>query len=274
MTGKIHVLKRHWQKRKLFVKTADWVGYLYNRLLRRLPRLPLPGRGSIISVRLRDHQDPFYVRLGTTDLHVLEEMFHTGEYVFVKEALKDVKCILDLGANVGFSIRYRHEIFPAASIIAVEPDGKNFLLCVRNVEAAHFSHQVKMIQARAGSSRRMVQLGGSEEWSYRMQEAPGAGGCLTEVLPLSEILEAHAGDQTIDLLKCDIEGAEQELFKDCRPWISRIKAIAIELHLPYSAADLAADLKNAGAEFDQIRDFPEKQNPVLLLQNARVAAAV
>lgn len=264
----IPVIVRHWQKRKAFAGTMDWVTYLYNRLLRRLPKWPLPGRQATVKVRLHGQPDPFYIRLGTTDLLVLEEMFGTGEYAFVKNALPDVRTIVDLGANVGFSLRYWQGIFPGASIIAVEPDPKNFRLCQQNIELAHFSRQVTLIQACVGAHRRQVRLQGAEEWGYRMVEGSSPGGIMTDVLPLAEILETHAPNQTIDLLKCDIEGAEQELFGECAPWISRVRAIVIELHSPYSTADFFADLKNSGVAFQVVKIFAEKQNPVILLQAA------
>ncbi len=260
----------HWQARRWFAGTDDWAKYLYDRVLRRMPRLPLPGRRLVAGVTLKGHRDPFHIRLGATDLLVLEEMFQAGEYAFVEENLPNVQRIVDLGANVGFSLRYWHKVFPTAKILAVEPDPDNCHLCIRNVEAARFSHQVTLVQACVGSYRRRVRLGGGEEWAYRMVEGVPASEALTDVLPLAELLETYSMGGSIDLLKCDIEGAEQELFKDCRDWISQGEAIVIELHPPYSPSDLQADLKAAGARFELVREFSAKVCPVLLLRRSTV----
>ncbi len=241
--------------------------HLYNRLLRRIPRVPLPGRRQMVEVKLKRHQEPFLVRLGSTDMLVLEEMFQTGEYTFVEEGLRNVRRIVDLGANVGFSLRYWHEAFPEAKILAVEPDADNLNTCRRNVEAGKFSKQVTLVQACVGSHRRQVRLGGAEEWAYQMIDGGAGQGVTLEVLPLSELLETYAPAETIDLLKCDIEGAERELFADCRSWISRVKAIVVELHPPYSSADFISDLNRNGARFEVVRHFSEKQCPVLLLRS-------
>jgi FkbM family methyltransferase len=198
---------------------------------------------------------------------VLDEMFQTREYSFVEENLQGVQRIVDLGANVGFSLRYWNEVFPDASILAVEPEPENFNLCQRNVEAAGFADAVKLVRACVGSRRGQAHLSGQDEWAYQMSNRPETGAPTVLVVPLSELLETHFPGGRIDLLKCDIEGSERELFADCASWISRIKAIVIELHPPYSTAEFFSDLNRAGAQFDLVREFSDKQCPVLLLRS-------
>ena len=261
------MLKRHWQARQRFAGGRDWLLHLYNRVLRRFPHLPLPRRGAVVAVRLSGQLDKFFVRLGSTDLLVLDELFHTGEYAFVQDALNNVRTIVDLGANVGFSLRYWQQVFPAARMLAVEPDHDNCRLCELNAAAAGSTSQLTLVRACVGSHRRKVRLGGGEEWAYRMEESVAGDAGLTEVIPLGELLAGHFGGGEIDLLKCDIEGAEQEVFADCGAWIGRVKAIVIELHPPYSVDRFLSDLGSSGAQFEIVREFAAKQCPVLLLQN-------
>jgi len=56
----------------------------------------------------------------------------------------------------------------------------------------------------------------------------------------------------IDVLKCDIEGSETEVFKDCSSWIRRVRCMAVEVHNPYRAANLRDDLCRSHA---LIHDF-------------------
>ena len=261
------MLKRHWQARQRFAGAGDWLLHLYNRVLRRFPHLPLPRRGAVVAVRLSGQLDKFFVRLGSTDLLVLDELFHTGEYAFVQDALNNVRTIVDLGANVGFSLRYWQQVFPAARMLAVEPDHDNCRLCELNAAAAGSTSQLTLVRACVGSHRRKVRLGGGEEWAYRMEESVAGDAGLTEVIPLGELLAGHFGGEEIDLLKCDIEGAEQEVFANCGAWIGRVKAIVIELHPPYSVDRFLSDLGSSGTQFEVVRKFAAKQCPVLLLQN-------
>ncbi|HWD91555.1 MAG TPA: FkbM family methyltransferase [Verrucomicrobiae bacterium] len=267
MTALMPAIAPHWRARKNYAGMAGWMIHIYNRLLRRTPQLPLPGRSRAVSVWLKDRRHPFFVRLGSTDMLVLDEMFHAREYSFVEESLRGVHRIVDLGANVGFSLRYWNEVFPGAKILAVEPEPENFNLCRRNVEAGGFADAVELVRACVGSHRRLAHLSGGDAWAYQMSSQPEAGAPSVPVVPLSELLETHFPCGQIDLLKCDIEGAERELFADCASWISRFKAIVIELHPPYSTAELFSDLNRAGAQFDLVREFSEKQCPVLLLRS-------
>ena len=261
-------LNVHWAARRRFAGVWDWALYLYNRVLRRLPRMPMMGRGVVKSIRLSQQRDPFSFRLGATDLLVLEEMFQTGEYAFVQPCLQKAARIVDLGSNVGFSLRYWNNLFPEAHILAVEPDPKNCRLCMQNVQAGRFPHLVRLVQACVGSHRRKVKLGGSDEWAYQMVDGVPASDATIDVLTMDDLLDAHFKGQSIDLLKCDIEGAESELFKNCGSWIKRIGTMVVELHPPYSVSEFQADLKNSGATFSIVREFSEKECPVLLLQSS------
>jgi hypothetical protein len=49
----------------------------------------------------------------------------------------------------------------------------------------------------------------------------------------------------VDLLKCDIEGAESEVFSNCCSWIGLIKNLVAEIHPPYTTQALLSDLKRA-----------------------------
>src|SRR5579859_6039638 len=128
MPNFISAVERHWQARQDFAGSAGWLTHLYDRLLRRAPELPLPGRARIVRVALKGHPIPYLVRLGSTDMLVLDEVFRKGEYKVVETALKNVHRIVDLGANVGFSLRYWHTLFPQAKILAVEPEPENVRL--------------------------------------------------------------------------------------------------------------------------------------------------
>jgi hypothetical protein len=66
---------------------------------------------------------------------------------------------------------------------------------------------------------------------------------------MATLLARHPMDR-IDLLKCDIEGSEAELFANCAPWIDRVRNLVIEVHPPYSPALLHQHLRAAGWEFD------------------------
>ena len=55
---------------------------------------------------------------------------------------------------------------------------------------------------------------------------------------------------TIDLLKCDVEGAERELFESCSSWLPHIRLASVECHHPYTQEDLLSALRANGVDVD------------------------
>jgi FkbM family methyltransferase len=267
MPAFLDTVARHRSTLEQFPRLRDRALYVYGRILRRVS-WPLPGRHSTVQVRLRSQSAPFHLRLSSTDWLVLEEIFQKDEYTIVREAIKDAGWIIDLGANAGYSLRYWQTLFPKARIVAMEPGPDNCTVCSMNIGTAGLDSQVTLLQAGVGAVRQRMRLvdAGDGEWAYRTERAKSGDGLSVDVLPLSEVLEDHAKGQRIDLLKCDIEGAEKELFEDCRAWIGRVNAIVIEIHPPYSLQALMFALERAGASFEIAAQTNQKACPVALLR--------
>jgi FkbM family methyltransferase len=267
MSGLLDTAIRHLRMLSQFPRLRDKALYVYGRILRSVS-WPLPGRMAVVLVELRDHPVPFHLRLGATDWLVLEEIFFKDEYAFVGEITKDARWIVDLGANVGYSLRYWQTLFPNAQMIAMEPEPGNCAICARNIGSAGLESKVELLKAGVGARTGQLNLvdKGEGEWAYRTEANSGKNGQVVEVMTLADVLESHARDERVDLLKCDIEGAERELFDDCRSWIQRIDAIVIELHPPYTLPELLTALKRAGANFEVARVLDRKLCPVVLLR--------
>ncbi len=240
--------------RARFGDARSWVLGLYSGLLLRCRGWPLPGRGAIVRVRFARQKGDYFIRLGTSDLLVADEMFREREYAPVLDSeLGDVRAVVDLGANVGLSIRLWQERFPHARIAGVEPDASNMEVCRRNVDAGPSPERVTLIQACVAGARRKVTLDRSDlAWGFRMKDSgSGGGGATAEVdaITLTDVLERAGIGGAIDLLKCDIEGAEAEVFASCAGWIGGVKRMIVETHAPYDLEQLSEDLLSGGARF-------------------------
>jgi hypothetical protein len=108
-----------------------------------------------------------------------------------------------------------------------------------------------MVQACAAGSARSVFLDRSAgAWRFSMRDFDHSSTEGVPALTLPQILESWAVDVPIDLLKCDIEGAEEEVFADCSAWIGRVKKMVVELHQPYSSERFLEDVRRGGAHFE------------------------
>jgi len=134
-------------------------------------------------------------------------------------------------------------LWPTARILAVEPDHENIKMARRNADIPGKS--TMFVQACVAGTARKVHLDRShDEYSFRMQEGADASEAI-DALTVPQLINQAGFEGRIDLLKCDVEGAEAEIFANCRPWISRVRFLAVEVHAPYTAGALLADLQRA-----------------------------
>lgn len=109
------------------------------------------------------------VRPGTTDVLVVRQVLSEMPCLL---SGGEPKCIIDGGANGGFSSAWFARRFPGAMIYALEPDAENFALLRRNT--CHYSN-VRPIQGALSNTvgeGRLVDSGGGE-WAYALSSALG-----------------------------------------------------------------------------------------------------
>ena len=209
----------------------------------------------VVKLHLRSTDKPFFIRFGTSDCDVLAQIFFGGEYDFLQSSsISSVETVVDLGANVGFFSRWISAICPSALLIGVEPDDGNMTMLRMNVQAGGMNDRYVSHQACVAATNRKVQLNRSQgEWAFSMIEtATAKADSVSEnidTVTVSEIIGMLPGRKYIDLLKCDIEGSEIELFKNCSSWIDKVGSIVIETHPPYSPEEMQKDLASNGANF-------------------------
>lgn len=78
-------------------------------------------------------QAPLMVRPDATDPFIFEEVFILDGYDF--RTGNEPQLIFDIGASVGYASIYFAEKYPAARIIAVEPEASNIELLRKNTAA-------------------------------------------------------------------------------------------------------------------------------------------
>jgi FkbM family methyltransferase len=153
--------------------------------------------------------------------------------IFVQGALEfrapsESPRILDCGANVGLASLFFKRRYPAARITAYEADPALFAIAHANL-LANGAPDVEIVNAALWTSDGRVIFRAEGTDSGMIDGLAGAvDGSAVEVqsLRLRDIL---AGGR-IDLLKLDIEGAEDAVLADCEPVLDRVDAIVMDLH--------------------------------------------
>src|SRR5262245_53082642 len=192
------------------------------------------------AVRLRSH---------TTDISVLSELLVSDSYEPLPHD-RPVQTVVDLGANIGLSFRWLRARYPGARFVCVEPDPGNLEVLRANV--CGVEEHTDVLGVCVGGSERTVKLTTTDgEWGIHMTDTDDPTAHTGEVgVTTMEALLERTGIDRIDVLKCDIEGAESEVFADCRSWIDRVGAMSVECHADSMTTEaLLEALRTNGAHF-------------------------
>lgn len=178
---------------------------------------------------------PGRIRMMDLDVHYSDLLSFCPQWddIFVKQTLAFESAtasprILDCGANVGLASLYFHRRYPQARITAYEADPALFEILRTNLEtnnAGGVEARHAAVWTSAGTLT--FQCEGSD--SGMIGSLPGAVDGRATVVPsvrLRDLLEA----EPIDLLKLDIEGAEDLVLADCEPVLHRVNALVMDLH--------------------------------------------
>lgn len=220
--------RARWKRLSALAGVLGWraaVKYLIERRRQRAP-------GSVFSVHPRSSMHPLFMRRGTSDLQVFDQIFVQCEYRCLDD-LTEVGLIIDCGANVGYSSAYFLSCFPNCRIIAVEPDPENFAMLSRNL--APYGCRVNLVHAGVWSH--VTRLGfvdepyrDGREWTKQVRRVEQGDKAHIDGVDIETLLSSSGRDR-ISILKIDVEGAEVEIFSgDNLSWLNEVDAIAIELH--------------------------------------------
>jgi FkbM family methyltransferase len=142
---------------------------------------------------------------------LFEEMFMQGHYLF--EASSSRPLIIDCGSNIGMSVLYHKRLYPDSKILAFEPDPLTFSLLRRNISANGLTG-VELVNKAVCDRDDLISF-------YVDPECPGSLLMSTRQarLPKRRIevpgtLLSNYVDSQVDLLKMDIEGAEEMVIRD------------------------------------------------------------
>ena len=176
------------------------------------------------------------------DMLVAREIFLDRDYRIPADLAP--RTIADLGANTGISVRFLRVLYPAATIVAAEPDPANFERLAANVSG---DGATSIVQAAVAPDHgRATFYAASEGWASSLEPRDDARVVDVATVTMSDLL-VHVGGQRADLLKIDIEGGEWPLLEagdvqdasDC---------LVGELH--FDDRHTLADAKRLLADFD------------------------
>ena len=200
---------------------------------------------AAVPLKLSMLEHPILLRPGTEDASTVISTVLRAEYGQLQLA-KEPRWMIDAGAYIGDTSAYFLSRFKQLKIIALEPSQPTYEAAKANL--APYGNRVELLnQGLAGKAGRLRFSGANTGAS--LSDDGNEIDC-TSVL---ELISRFKLDR-IDILKMDIEGAEEGIFKtDVDTWLPHVDNVLIELHGPDCERVVLGALRDANFAIRQYR---------------------
>jgi FkbM family methyltransferase len=160
------------------------------------------------------------------DISTANEIFVQNVYQCPRQLdAKNVKTIVDVGANVGYSCIYWLHQFPFSRVIAFEPHPIHIKQIKLHLQMNQLTERVTLLASAAGTQSGEMFLTDMGPESTLLATL----NYNTLSVPVVDWF-IEIGEEQIDLLKIDIEGSEYLLLADTRFESLKIKTFVLEWH--------------------------------------------
>jgi FkbM family methyltransferase len=183
-----------------------------------------------------------WVRDGTSDEAVLEQIFRTEEFnistapqfAWIRAtynrmlAAGETPLVVDCGANIGLSALYFASHLPKARIVGIEPARDNVELARKNT--GH-NALIEIIEAAVHDQAAALELANpeAEKFAYRVREAHAPTTTPVEAVTIGALMQRHGARRNL-IVKVDIEGGEHALFRSNTGWLDHTDLLIVETH--------------------------------------------
>lgn len=243
------VLREDWALYKLGAPRG-WLFYLHykGRWADRTSRTIEPESVSFVQ-----HGRQVHLQLSALYLGAFKGVFLDQEYRCEDILLTPPLRIVDVGANIGMGAVYLNALFSGAEFICVEPDPRNLSLLSLNLQTNQVLARVENVAVASQSGIMQLRFGADPTCSA-LETSPMhqlENSVSVTVKTMDEVLDA-AGWDSVDLLKIDIEGIEDELLSKNNGWLNRISALILEIHPNTTSERIASYLHPFGFQLKRV----------------------
>lgn len=177
--------------------------------------------------------------------------------VYGLNVLSDLAYVIDAGAANGLFTRIITHRFPTAEVQAIEPNPRNLTMIEHNLNPEIKSGRVALHKGALSTSQHDIRIEIPRD--IKVWGGLGATSVDRDRLNVRELLSVKTKsidlknflNRPVDLLKCDIEGAEFNVLCAVEDKIKLCKRLLIEIH---------SDVKHFSEKFSQLISFLASHN--------------
>jgi len=205
-------------------------------------------------------------RLNRGDLQSLREVWMDEHYRLPPNVRTDT--LVDLGASIGMTSVWFAKNYRCRHVLAVEPSAANARVARQNLRQNRITADV--IQAAVGPSDGVTR--------FTAHEHSNLGRTFTEVgvevgmVSMESVLQRLGEAKRLDVLKIDIEGAEEALLSGDIRWLEHVGCIIAEFHPTLvDYPNLVLKLQREGFEYLKAGGRHPELMDVFVRQQGRIA---
>lgn len=164
---------------------------------------------------------------------IYKEIFVDQEYKF--DSKNNKPFIIDCGSHIGLSILYFKTIYPKSKILGFEPNPDNYKILCKNVKNNNLKN-VKVFNYALSDEEKNVNLHASFDedtpwtWGDTIIYNMWGDGDNDKKIPVKTVKLSKFINSHVDLIKVDIEGAEQKVLQEVETKLNLVDKIIMEYH--------------------------------------------
>lgn len=198
-----------------------------------------------VAVTLSNLLHPVNLRPNSMDAKTVIDSIVREEYGQFRPDNEPV-WMIDAGAYIGDTAAYFLSRFPKLQIVALEPNHPSYEMASINLRP--YGDRVVVLRKGLAARDGMVPFGGESTAA----SIHGTGAEI-ECVSLPTLLKQYAMPR-IDILKMDIEGAEEDIFLEHpESWLGYVDNLLMELHGPRAEKTVLSALERNGFTAAQYR---------------------
>jgi FkbM family methyltransferase len=136
--------------------------------------------------------------------------------------------IVDCGANIGLSALYFALHLPKAKIVGIEPAWDN--VAIARMNTAH-NPLIEIVEAAVYNEMTSLELANpeAEKFAYQIRESNKQTGTAVTAVTIDALMRRYGATRNL-IVKVDIEGGEDALFRSNTDWLDHTDLLIVETH--------------------------------------------
>jgi FkbM family methyltransferase len=198
------------------------------------------------------------------DISAVKEVLLKGEYNFLRPVIEKTKnpVILDIGAHIGLFSIWALSINQHCEIYSIEASPETYKILSSNIDGVSSEISSWKVHHRAawGHAGAISFMDSAESsMSHRVGDA---GNIAVKTITLDELMTVSGNKSVVDIIKIDIEGAEESFLCTSEFDFKKFKNLVIEVHPNLCNSQKVESLLRLNFDVQNVKDSSPKSKPV------------